>query len=55
VELGLVFRISKVPRPHNIASDESAKYGRIRTNVWLGSGPEAILDFLLKGCDTTLI
>uniref|UniRef100_A0ACD6A7I9 Uncharacterized protein n=1 Tax=Avena sativa TaxID=4498 RepID=A0ACD6A7I9_AVESA len=49
--------IAKVPRSQNISSDLLAKFGRLndRTAVWLGSGPEDILDSLVRDCNTALI
>jgi ribonuclease HI len=49
--------ISKIPRSQNFASHELAKYGRLndRTYVWFGSGPDCILDALLRDCNDTYI
>jgi hypothetical protein len=49
--------ISKIPRSQNIASHELAKYSRLYncTEVWLGSGPDCLLDTLLRDCNDTVI
>jgi ribonuclease HI len=47
-------RIVKIPRTQNKASDALARFGRIsdRTVVWLRSGPDDCLDFILRDCNT---
>jgi ribonuclease HI len=52
-----IVRISKVPRSHVSSGHLLASFGRLNdhTTVWLGSGPEAILDSLLRDCNSTLI
>ena len=49
-----IAEINKVPWSPNIASQELAKYGRLnnRTDVWLGSGPETILDSIIRDCNS---
>jgi hypothetical protein len=52
-----IVRINKVNRSQNIASHLLAKFRRLnnRTDVWLGSGPEIILDSLLRDCNNTYL
>jgi ribonuclease HI len=49
--------ISKIPRSQNIASHELAKFSRSKncTEVWFGSGPECLLDTLLRDCNDSII
>jgi ribonuclease HI len=48
--------IVKIPRSQNVASHLLAGYSRLNghTDVWLGIGPEPILDALLRDCNTSL-
>ncbi|KAK1667422.1 hypothetical protein QYE76_055581 [Lolium multiflorum] len=48
--------IVKIPRSQNVASHLLAGYSRLNghTAVWLGIGPEPILDALLRDCNTSL-
>ena len=41
----------------NQASDLLARFGRLEewTAVWLGSGPDKILDLILWDCNVTII
>jgi hypothetical protein len=55
--LAHVADIVKIPRSQNVASHLLAGYGRLnnRTDVWLGSGPDSILDSLLRDCNNSYI
>ena len=54
VRSGRDIRIVKIPRSQNKASDALARYGRVHdsTNVWIGTGPDEILNFILRDCNT---
>uniref|UniRef100_A0ACD5Z5K1 Uncharacterized protein n=1 Tax=Avena sativa TaxID=4498 RepID=A0ACD5Z5K1_AVESA len=49
--------ICKIPRSQNVASHLLAQFGRLNnhTAVWLGSGPESILDSLIRDCNNIVI
>jgi ribonuclease HI len=48
--------VQKIPRAMNVASHVLAGFGRINdlTDVWSGSGPELVLDSLLRDCKTVI-
>ena len=54
---GRRFVVNKISREMNQASDLLAHFGRLekRTVVWLGSGPDEILDLILRDCNVTII
>jgi hypothetical protein len=52
-----VISISKIHRKENDASHQLARVGMVenRTQVWLGSAPEGILDRIIRDCNVTHI
>jgi hypothetical protein len=48
--------VQKIPRAMNVASHVLAGFGRINDliDVWSGSGPELVLDSLLRDCKTVI-
>lgn len=54
---GRSFIVNKISREMNQVRYLLAHFGRLeeRTLVWLGSGPDEILDLILRNCNVTII
>ena len=54
VRSGRDIHIVKIPRSQNKASDALARYGRVHdsTNVCIVTGPDEILNFILRDCNS---
>ena len=52
-----ILAFNKIPRGQNNASHELARFGMFqnRTEVWLGTAPEALLSCILRDCNNTTI
>jgi hypothetical protein len=52
-----IVAFNKIPREQNSASHELARFGMLqdRTELWVGTAPEALLRRILRDCNDIII